>query len=247
MPFFVTIAEFVLPSDLVIARSRLEHEGIECQVQDELTVQVNNLWSNAVGGVKLQVPSEDAERARAFLKEWGFLREGVDPPAGFWLKLDAWTRDLPLVGRMDLLIARLTVIMVPVLALLIVLAWLLLSPSLTEKLAGTTWCIEEVVHDGIFIEPRSLPGSGAPFVQMIYEGCSETLDFDRSGSVKVPGFDTPASSGTWIVDGSRLRFMYLVDERGIFAEAFKVSMDRDHLQLRSARTTIMCRSLQLGW
>jgi transketolase C-terminal domain/subunit len=39
MDDFITIATFVFPSELVVAKSKLESEGIECRVLDELTVQ----------------------------------------------------------------------------------------------------------------------------------------------------------------------------------------------------------------
>ena len=61
--------------ELAVARSWLESEGVECYVKDELTVQVNPFYSNAIGGVKLQVREEDAERAIQLLKEGGFLEE----------------------------------------------------------------------------------------------------------------------------------------------------------------------------
>ena len=45
--------------------------------QDELTVQVNPFYSNAIGGIKLQVLSSDLSRAIEILKEAGHI-EGED-------------------------------------------------------------------------------------------------------------------------------------------------------------------------
>jgi len=59
---FITMATFTLPSEMVIARSKLESEGIECQTLDELTVKSYNFLSNAMGGVKLQVRSLDISK-----------------------------------------------------------------------------------------------------------------------------------------------------------------------------------------
>ncbi|GEM_PF-199752 len=70
---FVTVRIFELPSDLLIARGVLEANGIECQTKDELTVQVDNFLSNAIGGVKLQVKEEDVLIANQLLNEGGFL------------------------------------------------------------------------------------------------------------------------------------------------------------------------------
>lgn len=65
----VTIATYTFPHEMAVSRSRLEASGIECFVQDELTAQVNNFYSNAIGGVKLQVKEEDAEAAVQLLKK----------------------------------------------------------------------------------------------------------------------------------------------------------------------------------
>jgi len=54
---------------MAIARSKLEANDIQCFSRDELTVQVHNFYSNAVGGVKLEVMEQDVERALAILKE----------------------------------------------------------------------------------------------------------------------------------------------------------------------------------
>ena len=117
---FVTIAEFMLPTDVAVARGRLESEGIECRLMDELTVQVHNLYSQAVGGVKLQVRTEDADRARAFLAEWGLYTEGEPESSAFWLEIDAITRRIPLLGRIELLMARLMVLLAVVLLIVLV-------------------------------------------------------------------------------------------------------------------------------
>src|SRR5690606_29204043 len=44
--------------------------GIESFILDELTVDVNPLFSNAIGGVRLQVREEDVERAKELVEEY---------------------------------------------------------------------------------------------------------------------------------------------------------------------------------
>lgn len=63
----VTIKTFTYPHEAYVVRGKLESEGIETFMKDELTVQVHNFYSNAVGGVKLQVLEEDVERALSVL------------------------------------------------------------------------------------------------------------------------------------------------------------------------------------
>jgi rubredoxin len=65
---WITIATFSQPVEAHLARTRLESEGITCVVSDEYLVRVNWLLSDAVGGVKLRVPSWDAPRAREILR-----------------------------------------------------------------------------------------------------------------------------------------------------------------------------------
>ena len=59
----ITVLTVTYPHELAIIRGRLESEGIECFVQDELTVQVNPFYSNAIGGIKLQVRESNYDEA----------------------------------------------------------------------------------------------------------------------------------------------------------------------------------------
>lgn len=59
----VTIATFSYPTEAWIPKTRLEAEGIWSFVADADTVMMNWLYSNAIGGVKLQVRAEDVDRA----------------------------------------------------------------------------------------------------------------------------------------------------------------------------------------
>lgn len=64
---WVILATYTLPQDMHLHRSILELEGIECSVKDELTTQVHNFYSNAIGGAKLMVKPEDYEKAVSIL------------------------------------------------------------------------------------------------------------------------------------------------------------------------------------
>ena len=68
-----TIIIFTYPHEAYIARTKLESEGIEVRLLDEFTVQVHNFYSNAVGGVKLQVYEKDIVTAKKILTEGGYL------------------------------------------------------------------------------------------------------------------------------------------------------------------------------
>lgn len=63
----VTIATFSHPTEAYIPKTKLEAAGIWAFVADEYTVTMYWLYSNAIGGVKLQVKEDDVEQALAVL------------------------------------------------------------------------------------------------------------------------------------------------------------------------------------
>ncbi len=65
---WITVATYSQPVEAHLARTKLESEGITCLVSDEHLVRVNWMLSNAVGGVKLRVPSWDEAHAREVLR-----------------------------------------------------------------------------------------------------------------------------------------------------------------------------------
>lgn len=50
-----TLITFTYPHEAHMAMGFLESEGIRTIIRDEMTVQVQNFYSNAIGGVKLLV------------------------------------------------------------------------------------------------------------------------------------------------------------------------------------------------
>lgn len=70
---FITVLTSQQPIQLAIIHGRLESEGIECFIMDELTIQVQPFYSNAIGGAKLQVHEKDLELANEILREGGYI------------------------------------------------------------------------------------------------------------------------------------------------------------------------------
>lgn len=68
---WVTVASFSIPTEAHLARLRLESEDIDCVIVDEHLVSTNWLLSPAVGGIKVQVPEDQAPEARRVLKSEG--------------------------------------------------------------------------------------------------------------------------------------------------------------------------------
>lgn len=70
----VTIGSYSTPYEANMVKSRLEATGIPAFVADEFTIGMNWLYSNALGGVKVQVPESLALDAQEI------LNSGVDSP-----------------------------------------------------------------------------------------------------------------------------------------------------------------------
>lgn len=62
-PEWVTIATFNMPYQAHLAQARLEAEGIPVFIRDEHTISINQLYSPALGGVKVQVPDVHIKQA----------------------------------------------------------------------------------------------------------------------------------------------------------------------------------------
>jgi len=78
---FVTIANYTYSSEALIFKGKLESEGIEVFMADSLTIDIDPLVSNALGGVRLKVLANDELRAReilASIKEFSVDEKGED-------------------------------------------------------------------------------------------------------------------------------------------------------------------------
>jgi hypothetical protein len=67
----VTIASFHSALEAEMAKGYLEAQGVEATFADENVNRIANHLQPMIGGVKLQVRQEDAERARFLLAQAG--------------------------------------------------------------------------------------------------------------------------------------------------------------------------------
>jgi len=80
MDEFVTVATYDKVTDAHIALGRLAAEGIEAQLFDDHMVQMDWLYSIAVGGIKLRVARGDAKAAREVLEtDYSAVLDEIDP------------------------------------------------------------------------------------------------------------------------------------------------------------------------
>lgn len=64
-----TVARYSFPYEAQIARAKLESLGVPAFVADENTINMQWLYSDAMGGVRLQVPSAFVDQALSLLNE----------------------------------------------------------------------------------------------------------------------------------------------------------------------------------
>ena len=69
MEDFQTIAVFNYPHEIVILKHRLEQEGIHYYFQNETTLSVAPMYTNAIGGIKLQIHLNDFEAVQKILDD----------------------------------------------------------------------------------------------------------------------------------------------------------------------------------
>lgn len=69
MPTFTTIASYRDLPLAELAKAKLESEGIYCHLLDQYHIGINWLYSNALGGIKVQVRTEDVAIANQILNE----------------------------------------------------------------------------------------------------------------------------------------------------------------------------------
>jgi hypothetical protein len=69
LPSLVTVRQFLTVQGAIMAKSILDSAGIESFLADDNVISMNWLWSNALGGVKLQVRKTDAAIALNLLNQ----------------------------------------------------------------------------------------------------------------------------------------------------------------------------------
>lgn len=66
---WMVIAQYSFPYEAHIAKARLESVGIPAYIENEHTINMYWLYSNALGGVRVLVPDEQVDRARYLISQ----------------------------------------------------------------------------------------------------------------------------------------------------------------------------------
>ena len=70
-----TLITFTYPQEAHQVQAYLNSFGIETMITDELTAQVHNFYSTAIGGVKIKVKEADIDEGLRLLKSGGYIQD----------------------------------------------------------------------------------------------------------------------------------------------------------------------------
>ena len=102
MENLITVISFTLPHDAHFAKAKLQSEGVEVFIKDEMTAQVHNFYSNAIGGVKLQVRESDVAIAHQILVQSGYIKGQTKKSNKGLVIFDNLTYNWPIIGPLPI-------------------------------------------------------------------------------------------------------------------------------------------------
>lgn len=191
----VTIKTFVYPHEAAITTHLLESEGIEYFITDDVSIQINPLWSNGLGGVKLQVWEKDVKRTLLLLKV-NIDDVDINEPSPPILNPSTKKKH-----NSNWALYKWVIIILTAIFAVAYLIFIIITPSLEETLIENDWCVNHVIIDTFNIIPYTqerrieldLPGE-----------CIEDIDFHSTGRFTFPGFSSPEFYGDWSLSNNRL-------------------------------------------
>jgi hypothetical protein len=232
---FVTIMTFNHPTELLVLRSRLEADGIECSVLDELTAQLNPFYSNAIGGVKLQVKESDLSKAITILKESGYIKEEELQISKRFTKFDNATSRLPILNNLRLEL-RLMIIVAIGLFILIGIIYYATLPTTFERLTKQSWCVNEITYNGKNFAPKTVK-----HIKLIGAGfCEESIDIEANETITLPGFSSHAARGQWSLGDNSLQILQVDTFGFVYNGLYNIEFIGKNLVLKSNQTTLYC-------
>lgn len=100
MANLITLYRFTYPHEAALIQGKLKSMGIPSFVKDELSVQVTNFYSMAVGNIILQVRETDYMLANKILRDAGYHSNHLD--SGFYNKVIHFASRLPMLKSFNI-------------------------------------------------------------------------------------------------------------------------------------------------
>lgn len=232
---FVTVLTFENAINAQIAKLSLEAEGITCFLKDEISVQVIQ-YSEALGGVKLQVHESDLEKAIKILERDGYSleRESEDK----WAKIDKLTKGIPFLNTISVQPrAFILFAMFVTIGLLIILGPVAYKSHQAQWVFSEgTWCFDYLKYRDKNYKPETYG-----LVLRLNGNCDETVHFHERGSVHFPGFKSKSFFADWVF----FKDSVLISQADTFGHIFNGSYSAEYnsgkLTLKSSTTEIHLR------
>ena len=188
------LISFTYPHEAHLAKAKLESEGIETMIRDELTAQVNNFYSNAIGGVKLLVKESDAQRANEILEESKIVIHSNDNE----IESEGETNKKLFAAKFIYIIA----ILLALTAIVIIPIAISSIPTTREKLTLYNWCFDGMYYEDYEFIPSTLH-SGGVYIEFIGD-CWESIKFQPDGIILLPGFESDKIRANWKMENKEL-------------------------------------------
>jgi hypothetical protein len=226
---------FTHPTELAVLLTRLDADGIEYLVLDELTVQVNPFYSNAIGGVKLQVKESDVQKTIAILKESGYIKDQDFQQPEILTKLNNATSRLPFLKNLRV---ELRLMIIVALGALVVggVIYFATLPSTFERLTKQSWCVDQVTYNG-----KDFATNTVEQMQIIGMGfCQENIKMRIDGTILLPGFNSAAIMGLWALKENSVQISIADTFDFVYNGHYDIHFSDNRLILKSKQTTIYC-------
>lgn len=230
----------MFPTELAVVKSKLESEGIECIVLDENTVQAHNFLSQAIGGVRLQVAESNFERAREILEDSGLAEKEKRPDQS---EIEKTMNNPKFQKRMKFFLVTLVATTVVFVLTLFVYRYLN-RPTDLERLTERNWCLDYIIYQNQEYVPYTI--SDRIQISLINE-CSEKLDFDTTGHVHFPGFNSSRINGSWKLENNTISVSQLDTLDFLLERKYEYKINQKELILNSDSLTIYCSNLKYGY
>lgn len=240
MESFITVMTFNHPAELAVLRTLLEANEIEYRLLDELTVQTHPFYSNAIGGVKLQVRESHVQKAIEILKDGGFINdEDLQPPKS-QNKLKNATSRIPLLKNLRPEL-RIMIIIFIVVVILVSITYYATSPSTYEQLTEQGWCLGQIVYNGKAYKPNTVE----QFLFIVTGSCQECIYLETNGSIILPGINSRTVRGKWVLKNNSLQISQTDTLGFVYNGFYKINLAGYKLTLKSKQTTLYCYPNQM--
>ncbi|KAB2913402.1 MAG: DUF2007 domain-containing protein [Bacteroidetes bacterium] len=232
----VTLLTFSTAFEASYTVGLLESNGITCFLKDSLAIQISK-HSRAIGGVKLQIFEADTQKALAVLKENGYLTPRVEQePTALQKAFDKGTSNIPLLKKLSVEHRLYVLLAITVVTITSTILYLLI-PLTYDRLVANSWCVSHIEYEGKSYTPHTTG------IALVIPGiCTESLSFDESSTVQLPGINTPVAQGTWHITENNLVCIQADTLSYVYNKCYKATFSGSggSLMLTSNTTVIHC-------